>query len=214
MCPDLPGNQNRPSRAPRAHSPCKIALYPGRALFWPPRGARRDPGVRFRLIRAVSTRELSGRVSIRHPGPNRVGASGDGRARSRRKVLRLYRHPTAEARSPPARSACFPHPVQVSQRSVRAAVQKAYLVVYCRTTKQTSLWCNMYGSPGTGGGGATLGLHCDTYSRGQMPCYAAPGVPHIICMYVCGALEQVPMRAMGLNGHGQGAQHLLQTLSP
>ena len=48
----------------------------------------------------------------------------------RRKVLRLYRDPTDEARSPPARSACFPHPVQMSQRGVRAAVQKAHLVVY------------------------------------------------------------------------------------
>ena len=42
----------------------------------------------------------------------------------------LYRDPTDEARSPPARSACFPHPVQMSQRGVRAAVQKAHLVVY------------------------------------------------------------------------------------
>ena len=61
-----------------------------------------------------------------------------------------------------------------------------------------------------------------------MPCYAAPArarptlvqpqvMPQvIICMYmyVCGPLEQVPMRVMGLKGHGQGAQHLLQTLSP
>ena len=45
-------------------------------------------------------------------------------------MLRLYRDPTAEARSPAARSACFPHPVQMSQRGVRAAVQKAHLVVY------------------------------------------------------------------------------------
>ena len=35
---NLPGNQNRPSRAPRAHSPGRIALYPGHAPFW----ARRD----------------------------------------------------------------------------------------------------------------------------------------------------------------------------
>ena len=45
-----------PSRAPRAHSPCWIALNPGRAPFWPPRGARRNLRMCFRLIRAVSTR--------------------------------------------------------------------------------------------------------------------------------------------------------------
>ena len=39
----------------------------------------------------------------------------------RQKVLRPDRDPTAEARSPPARSACFSHPVQMSQRGVRAA---------------------------------------------------------------------------------------------
>ena len=59
MCPDPSGNQNRPSRAPRAHSPCKIATYPGRGPFWPPRGARRNLGLRFRLIRAVSARRAT-----------------------------------------------------------------------------------------------------------------------------------------------------------
>ena len=50
MRTDLPGNPNRPSRAPRAYFPCKIALYLGRAPFWAPRGARRDPVVHSRLI--------------------------------------------------------------------------------------------------------------------------------------------------------------------
>ena len=63
-------------------------------------------------------------------GAEPCAALWEGRARSRRKVLRLYRHPTAEARSPPARSARFPHPVQVSQRGVRAAAVKACLVIY------------------------------------------------------------------------------------
>ena len=31
---NLPGNQNRSFSTPRAHSPCKIAPYPGRAPFW------------------------------------------------------------------------------------------------------------------------------------------------------------------------------------
>jgi hypothetical protein len=52
----------------------------------------------------------------------------------RQKVLRPDRDPTAEARSPPARSACsFSHPVQMSQRGVRArraAAAKACLVIY------------------------------------------------------------------------------------
>ena len=54
--PNLPGSQNRPSRAPRANSPCRIALYPGRALFWSPRGARWDPGVRYRVDETFFTR--------------------------------------------------------------------------------------------------------------------------------------------------------------
>ena len=49
-------NPNRPSSAPRAYSPCRIALYPGRAPFWPPRGARRNLRMRYRLIRAVAKR--------------------------------------------------------------------------------------------------------------------------------------------------------------
>jgi hypothetical protein len=92
----------------------------------------------------------------------------------------------------------------------------------------------------TGGSGATLGLHCDTSSRGHMhACMpavramqpqvsltsgrahtrAAPGdapgylsyVCMYVCMYVCRAFDrQVPIRVMGFNGDG----HLLQTLSP
>ena len=130
MCPDLQGNQNQPSRARRERTP-RATLYPGRALFWGPHEVL--GGILVCVLGSFGPSplgELSGRVSIRHPGPNRVGASGDGRARSRRKVLRLYRHPTAEARSPPARSARFPHPVQVSQRGVRAAAVKACLVIY------------------------------------------------------------------------------------
>ena len=59
MHTNLPGNQNRSFSTPRAHSPCKIALYPGHAPFWVRRGARRNLGVRFRLIRAVSTRRTT-----------------------------------------------------------------------------------------------------------------------------------------------------------
>ena len=44
--------------------------------------------------------------------------------------VRPDRDPTAEARSPPARSACFSHPVQMSQRGMRAAAVKACLVIY------------------------------------------------------------------------------------
>ena len=57
--PDLPGNLNRPFRAPRAHSPGRIALYPGHAPFWARRRARWNLGVRFRLIWAVSTRRAT-----------------------------------------------------------------------------------------------------------------------------------------------------------
>ena len=56
---NLPGNQNRSFSTPRAHSPCKIALYPGHAPFWVRRGARWNLGLRFRLIQAVSTRRTT-----------------------------------------------------------------------------------------------------------------------------------------------------------
>ena len=117
-----------------------IALYPGRAPFWPPRGARRNLRMRYRLIWAVAKRRAHQSCIDPASWADPCWRLPDGRARSRRKVLRLYRHPTAEARSPPARSARFPHPVQVSQRGVRAAAVKACLVileagVFIRTTQ-------------------------------------------------------------------------------
>ena len=102
MHTNLPGNQNRSFSTPRAHSPCKIALYPGHAPFWVRRGARRNLGVRFRLIRAVSTRRTT--QSCIDPASwtepcwrlPRMAA----RARTR-EVLRPTRVPVDEARSPP-----------------------------------------------------------------------------------------------------------------
>jgi hypothetical protein len=55
----VPRRQNRSSRAPRAHSQCWIALNPWRAPFWPPRCARRNLRMCFRLIRPVSTRRAT-----------------------------------------------------------------------------------------------------------------------------------------------------------
>ena len=82
MCPDPSGNQNRPSRAPRAHSPCKIATYPGRGPFWPARGARRNLGLRFRLIRAVSARRATQSCTDPRSGAEPCAALPEGRARS------------------------------------------------------------------------------------------------------------------------------------
>eukprot|EP00964_Phaeocystis_antarctica_P123736 scaffold87439_cov54-Phaeocystis_antarctica.AAC.1 len=113
MHTNLPGSQNPPFRASRAHSSCKIAPYPGRAPFWPPRGARRNLGVRVRLIRAVSTRRTThSRVSIRRSRPNRVGASRMAMRARTRKVLRPDRNIAAEARSSARRPRC---PVVCSQ---------------------------------------------------------------------------------------------------
>ena len=130
---DVPGSTGKPEPAFQSAEsalPVQNRPNPGRAPFWPPRGARRNLGVRFRLIRAVSTRRATQSCTDPRSGAEPCAALWEGRARSRRKVLRLYRHPTAEARSPPARSARFPHPVQVSQRGVRAAAVKACLVIY------------------------------------------------------------------------------------
>ena len=110
---NLPGNQKRSFSTPRAHSSCKIALYPGHAPFWARRRARRNLGVRFRLIRAVSTRR-AGQSCIdpafwaeqcwRLP-PGRMAA----RARTR-EVLRQDRGLAVEARSPPTQMSCGVEP--------------------------------------------------------------------------------------------------------
>ena len=98
------------SRAPRERelSPCAGSrpIYPGRAPFWARRDARRNLGVRVRLIRAVSTRRTT--QSCIDPAfflgrTDRVGASGD---RRRRKVLRPDCPPKSNARSSPDQMAC------------------------------------------------------------------------------------------------------------
>ena len=48
----------------------------------------------------------------------------------KRKVLRPDRAPVGKARSPPARSACFPHPVQRKARGRSVAKQEAPLGIY------------------------------------------------------------------------------------
>ena len=82
MHTNLPGNQNRSFSTPRAHSPCKIALYPGHAPFWARRRARRNLGVRFRLIRAVSTRRARQSCTDPRSGAEPCAALWEGRARS------------------------------------------------------------------------------------------------------------------------------------
>jgi hypothetical protein len=134
MHADLPKNPEPAFRAPERTSPCRITYTRGRAPFWPPRGARRNLGARFRLIRAVSTwlthQSCIDLAFCVHSVPNRVGASGAGHARSKGKVVRPDRVSGNEARwSPPARVACFPHPVQMSSRGVRAAAGKVCLEV-------------------------------------------------------------------------------------
>ena len=41
------------------------------------------------------------------------------------------------------------------------------------------LVCNVYGSSGTIGGGAHLGLHCEPSIRGHGSSYEDPGIPHL-----------------------------------
>ena len=56
---DVPGSIGKPEPAFQSAEsalPVQNRPNPGRLPFWPPRGARRNLGVRFRLIRAVSTR--------------------------------------------------------------------------------------------------------------------------------------------------------------
>ena len=130
MRTDLQGNPNRPSSAPRAYSPCRIALYPGRAPFWPPRGARRNLRMRYRLIWAVAKRRAHQSCIDRRSGPNRVGASRMAARARRRKVLRPDRPPKANARSPPDQMACFSSPAPGWLLGSRTVVLLALLVVY------------------------------------------------------------------------------------
>ena len=106
MHTDLPGKQNRPFRAPRANSPCRIALYPGGHRYGPHRGVRRDPGVYSRLIRVVSTRQTT-QSCIDPAFWAEPFWRGPGAGPRRRKVLRPDRQikqvSADVARSPPAR---------------------------------------------------------------------------------------------------------------
>ena len=65
-----------------------------------------------------------------HYGPNRVATSQMAARARRRKVFRPDRVSGDEARSLPARSACFAHPVRMNQRGVRAAAEKVCLEIY------------------------------------------------------------------------------------
>eukprot|EP00964_Phaeocystis_antarctica_P066973 scaffold40526_cov71-Phaeocystis_antarctica.AAC.1 len=50
------GRPFRPFSAPKANSSSRIALYPGRAPLWSPRGARWDPGVHYIVVETFFTR--------------------------------------------------------------------------------------------------------------------------------------------------------------
>ena len=58
----------------------------------------------------------------------------------KRKVLRPDRAPVGKARSPPARSACFPHPVQRKARGRSVAKQEAPLGIY--NDEHSQITCN------------------------------------------------------------------------
>jgi len=119
---DVPGSIGKPEPAFQSAEsalPVQNRPNPGRLPFWPPRGARRKLGVRFRLIRAVSTRRAtqsctdprSGGRTVRGPlgGPRtlerercsgRIGASpsrrGPRRPRCPVVLSQSYRgHPAA-----------------------------------------------------------------------------------------------------------------------
>ena len=74
--------------------------------------------------------EPASHVSIRHSGPNHFGAPGRAMRARRRKMLRLYRDPVAEARSPPDQMACFSSPAPRWLLGSRTVVLLALLVIY------------------------------------------------------------------------------------
>ena len=85
--------------------------------------------------------ELPSHVSIRRSGLNHFGAPGRAIRARRRKVLRRDRVSGDEARSPPARSVRFPHPVPMSSRGVRAAAKKVCREIYTDPTQTTLTGC-------------------------------------------------------------------------
>ena len=69
----------------------------------------------------------------------------------KRKVLRPDRAPVGKARSPPARSACFPHPVQRKARGRSVAKQEAPLGIYNdEQPDHVQLRCNLCQGEDTG----------------------------------------------------------------
>jgi hypothetical protein len=62
--------------------------------------------------------------------PTLLAPPGRAMRARRRKVARPDRVSGNEARSPPARSVCFPHPVRMSSPGVRAAAEKVCLEIY------------------------------------------------------------------------------------
>ena len=69
-------------------------------------------------------------TSIADPSRSPFRALGLAMRAQKRKVLRPDRAPVGKARSPPARSACFPHPVQRKARGRSVAKQEAPLEIY------------------------------------------------------------------------------------
>ena len=81
-------------------------------------------------VQAAVAGKPASRVSIRRPGPNRVGASQRAAHARTREVLRPDSPLKANARSPPGQMACLSSPVSRRRLGSRTAVLLALLVVY------------------------------------------------------------------------------------
>ena len=81
--------------------------------------------------------ELPSRVSIRHSGPNSVGASRMAARARTREVLRPDRGLAVEARSPPDQMDCFSSPAPRWLLGSRTVVLLALLVIYNDETTYT-----------------------------------------------------------------------------
>jgi hypothetical protein len=141
------------------------------------------------------------------------------RARTR-EVLRPDRPPKANARSPPDRMACFSSPAPRWLLGSRTVVLLALLVIYNDVLYMLHRVMHTV-ARARGGRGHTGASLCDTASRGHIYCCETPGDPHLgpcphscspsagdapgshMHMYVCMlCFGTVPMRVLGLNGHG------------
>ena len=97
----------------------------------------------------------------------------------------VLRPPSAPPSTPPTRPSLPPSlPTRQSWITCTARPSTPSPAPVCLLSTASS--CKLWGSPRTGGGGANLGMHDETPTRGHNVCYETPGHPHLgPCPDIC-----------------------------